>query len=167
MARSRLPRAIFFAIALSALAQCVVDFPLLPERIASHFGASGAPNGWMTKQVFFLTYGVLIAVAALVGFYPARSIARTSPARINLPNKEYWLAPERRAATMAFFETHFAWYACILLLTEVLAMGLAIQANLNSPPRLANAPILSIILGFLAFNVAFVVRIFRRFSKIS
>ncbi len=160
-----LPNSIFGAILLAAVAQCLFSLPHLPDRLASHFGASGLPNGWMTKQAFFVVYAVMIAVAAIVEFYPGRLIAR-SPARINLPNKQYWLAPERRMATFAYFEKYFAWYGCAFLLTIVLAMGLAIQANLNPPPRLSTGPIVAVIFGFVLFNLVSLVLLFRRFSKI-
>jgi len=164
---TRLPRSIFVGIILAAAAQSVFSFPQLPERMASHFGAAGAPNGWMTKEAFFGVYVLMIAVAAFVEFFPARSIARSSAARINLPHKEYWLAPERRAATNAYFVKFFAWYGCAVLLTEVLAMGLAIQANFNPPPRMPLVPVVATIGGFLLFNVISVIQLFRRFSKTS
>lgn len=161
----RLPRMIFFAIVLAALAQCVLTFSQLPDRVASHFTASGAPNGWMTKETFFVVYAVMVGLAAFVEVYPARSIARSSPARINLPNKEYWLAPERRNETLAYFQKYFAWYGCVFALIEVLVMGLAIQANLTPLPRLPTGPIAAIIAGFVLFNIASVIQILRRFSK--
>jgi uncharacterized membrane protein len=165
MGGTRLPRTVFGAIALCALAQAVVDFPQLPERIASHFGASGMPNGWMSKPAFFVVYAMMVGVAGLVGLLAPRSIAKKPLERINLPNKEYWLAPERRAHTLAVFERYFAWYSCALLLILVLAMGLAIQANFSSPPHMATGPIVSVIVGFVAFNVAWVVRMMRHFSN--
>jgi uncharacterized membrane protein len=164
---SRLPRSIFVVIVLAAIAQCIFSFSQLPERVASHFAASGVPNGWMAKQAFFAIYAVMIALAAVVEIYPARSIGGRSSARINLPNKEYWLAPERRVLTMAYFEKFSAWYGCAFLLTFVLIMGLAIEANLNPPPRLPPGPTLAIISGFVAFNLAALIQMFRRFSKIS
>lgn len=164
---SRLPRSVFAALALLAIGQCVFSFPHLPDVVASHFGPSGAPNGWMSKQAFFAIYVVMIALAGLVEIFPARAIAKSSPARINLPHKEYWLAPERRSETMAYFEKFFAWYGCAFLLILVLIMGLAINANLNPPPRLPTGPTLAIIVGFVLFNIAGIVRIIRRFSKIS
>lgn len=163
---SRLPRSIFVAIVLAAIAQCIFSFPQLPERVASHFAASGAPNGWMTKQAFFIIYAVMIALAAVIEIYPARSIGGRSSARINLPNKEYWLAPERRAETMAYFERFFAWYGCAFLLVMVLIMGLAIETNLDPPPHLPAGPTLAIIAGFVAFNIVSLIQMFRRFSKI-
>lgn len=161
----RLPRSIFAAIVLAAIAQSIFSFPQLPERMASHFGASGLPNGWMTKEAFFILYAVMIGLAAAVEFFPARSIARSSPARINLPNKEYWLAPERRAGTFAYFAQFFAWYGCAVLSTEVIAIGLAIQTNLNPPPRMPVGPIFTLISAFLLFNVIAVAQLYLRFSR--
>jgi uncharacterized membrane protein len=166
MSGARLPRIIFFAIIAIALAQSVYNFPLLPHRLASHFNASGLPNGWMSKQAFFIVYAVMVLVAAIPEFYVPFTIARASNARINLPNKDYWLAPAQRAGTMAYFEKSFAWFGCALLVLEVLAMGLAIQANFSSPPRLPAAPIVGLIVAFVFYNIAWIVLMMRRFSSI-
>ncbi|MBZ5659911.1 MAG: DUF1648 domain-containing protein [Acidobacteriia bacterium] len=165
MADLRIPRFLFFAILAAGLLQFVHDFPLLPERMASHFAASGAANGWMTKSQFLMTYGVILLPALFLEFWLHRRIAATPEKRLNLPNKEYWLAPERRAETFAYFEKFFAWYGCAFLLLEVFAMGLAMRANFQSPPRMPTAPIVSAIVAFLVFNVVWVVSMFRRFSR--
>ncbi len=98
MSGSRLPRTIFFAIIAIAIAQSIYNFPQLPDRLASHFNAYGVPNGWMPKQAFFIVYGVMILVAAIPEFFVPFSIAHTSNARVNLPNKDYLArsSPARR-----------------------------------------------------------------------
>lgn len=163
----RLPRSIFAVIVLAAIAQCFFSFSQLPERMASHFGPSGLPNGWMTKQSFFIVYALVLALTSVLEFFPARSIARSSPSSLHLPNKEYWLAPERRAHTFAYFTKFFAWYGCAVLLVLVIAMGLAINANLNPPPRLRAQPILAVIGGFVLFSILSIAHLMRRFSKVS
>jgi uncharacterized membrane protein len=165
MSGTRIPRILFFAIVLAAVAQCVHDFPLLPERLASHFGASGMPNGWMTKPQFFITYAVVLLPALIVEFWAHRRVAKTPDGKLRLPNKEYWLAPEHRAETFAYFETFFAWFGCAFLLVEVSAMGLAMRANFDTPPLLPTGPIVSVIAGFVLYSVAAVTMMFRRFSK--
>jgi uncharacterized membrane protein len=164
MPGTRIPRILFFAVVLAALAQCIHDFPLLPDRLASHFGPSGLPNGWMTKPQFFITYALLFLPALFVEFLVGRKVARSPANKLRLPNKEYWLAPERRVETFAYFERFFAWYGCAVLLMEVLAMGLAMRANFDDPPMLAAGPIFSVVGGFIVFNVAAVTAIYRRFS---
>ncbi|HYL64553.1 MAG TPA: DUF1648 domain-containing protein [Candidatus Methylomirabilis sp.] len=164
MSGIRIPRILFFAIALAAIAQCLRDFPLLPERMASHFGASGMPNGWMTKTQFFMTFAVTLLPALLVEFWVSRSIATKPDTKFNLPNKEYWLSPERRAETFRYFESFFAWYGCVFLFVVVFAMGLAMRANLDTPPQLPTGPIVSVIVGFVLYNVVAILVMYRRFS---
>lgn len=160
----RIAQIAFAATAAVGAAQCALDYPQLPARMASHFGASGAANGWMTKQAFFGIYAAMIVVCALVGFLAPRKIEKSSPARINLPNKDHWLAPERREVTFAYFRASFAWYACALLVMLVLAMGMAIQANFSAPPRMESGSALTIVGAFVLFNLLWVISLFRRFS---
>ena len=164
MSGTRVHRVLFFAIVLAAIAQCVHDFPLLPDRLASHFGASGFPNGWMTKPQFFITYAIVLLPALALEFWMPRRMARTGENRPRLPNREYWLAPERRTETFAYFESFFAWYGCVFLFVEVFAMGLAMRANFDTPPQLPTGPIVFDIAGFVLFNVVAVIAMYRRFS---
>lgn len=165
MADLRVPRFLFLAILAAGLLQFIHDFPLLPDRMASHFAASGVANGWMTKSQFLLIYAVILLPALFLEFWLHRRIAATPEKRLNLPNKQYWLAPERRAETFAYFENFFAWYGCAFLLLEIYAMALAMRANFQSPPRMPTVPIVSAIVAFLAFNVVWIVGMLRRFSR--
>jgi uncharacterized membrane protein len=166
MSETRLPRSIFFAIIVIALAQAIYNFPLLPETVASHFNASGAANGWMPKPAFFAIYAVMILVACVVQFLVPLSIASMPNARVNLPHKDYWLAPAQREGTMAYFKKSFAWFGCALLLLEVLAMGLAIQANFNSPPRVPAVYMLTLVGAFLLYTIVWVILMVRHFSTV-
>ena len=165
MSDPRVPKNLFFVILAAGFLQCLHDFPLLPERMASHFAASGNANGWMTKSQFLMTYAVILLPALFLEFRLHRKLAKTPDKKLNLPNKEYWLAPERRAETFAYFENFFAWYGCAFLLLEVFEMGLAMRANFLSPPQIATVPIVSAIVVFLVFNIVWVVAMFRRFSR--
>ena len=164
MSGTRTPRVLFFVIVLAALAQCLHDFPLLPDRMASHFAASGAANGWMTKTQFFATYALVFLPALLVEFWVSGRIAKKPDAKLNLPNKEYWLAPERRAETFGYFDSFLAWYGCAFLFVEVFAMGLAMRANFDTPPQMPTGPIVSVIAGFVLYNIVAVVAMLRKFS---
>lgn len=160
----RIANGLFITIAALTIAQCIHDFPLLPNRLASHFDASGMPNGWMTKTQFLWMYALLLLPALAIEFWVSHKIANQPDTRLNLPNKEYWLAPERRAETCAYFATFFAWYGCVFLFVVAFAMGLAMRANFDTPVQLPTGPIVSVIVGFVLFNVAAVVALLRRFS---
>jgi uncharacterized membrane protein len=158
------PKSLFFAIILAGFAECLHDYPLLPDRLASHFSASGIANGWMTKSQFLITYAAMLLPALAVEFWVSHSIANKPDAKLRLPNKEYWLSPERRAETFAYFDRFFAWYGCALLFVEVFTMSLAMRANFDAPPQLPSGPIVSVVVGFVLFNVAAVIAMYRRFA---
>jgi uncharacterized membrane protein len=165
MPSTRTPKILFLLILVFALGDCVHYFPLLPDRMASHFGANGMPNGWMTETQFFIVYAIFVGVAAFIGFIVPTRLSETSAAKLNLPNKDYWLAPERRAETFASLEMYLAWFACGVLLLQVSAMHTVMQADLHEPQRLPTAGILFPIAGFTVFTLAWLVLLRRRFAK--
>src|SRR5450432_4328425 len=86
----------------------------LPSVVASHFAAGGAANGFMPRStyiVFMLAVTVLVpSLIALSG----RLIEALPVARINLPNRDHWLAPERRAETLAALSAQSVAFAALL-----------------------------------------------------
>ena len=49
-----------------AVLQMVYFWPRMPERMASHFGISGKPDGWMSRKPFFWVYGVTLVVLGVL-----------------------------------------------------------------------------------------------------
>lgn len=164
MKDTRLPKLVFAILAIAAAFYFSSLYPQLPDVMASHFDARGVPNGWQTKSAFFTVLIAVSVLAAVVGFGIPMLITALPPQLINLPNKTYWLAPERRTETMNFLNGHFAWFGCALFAVVLFAINYAIQANLHphSPP--GAAPLLFVIIGFLAFAIAGTVRVFKRFG---
>src|ERR1041385_876092 len=74
--------------------------PLLPDRLATHFGPNGRPNGWMSRDAF-VRFEVIIALVPVAVVYALGILGGAlPPSLISLPNRDYWLASERRARTM-------------------------------------------------------------------
>jgi len=167
MENLRLSWLVFLVVTVIALVAWGYSYNQMPERMASHFNAAGAPNGWMTKNQFFSLNVILIAVAAFSGFFPGRKIAKLPASKINLPNKEYWLDPARREETVAYFQRWFAWFGCAILLLVVLVMQLVIESNRSPTPMLPLGPIMIILFGFLIFITVRTIAMYRRFSKIA
>ena len=118
---SRLPHAAFFGAALLCALQAFHYAPLLPETIASHFGPGGTPNGWMSSS-FFIKINLGVIVLVVFSLYAASSRMRSvDPATLKLPNKDYWLAPERRGETVEFLSGYFLWFgaATLVLLLDI------------------------------------------------
>lgn len=164
MQRSRLPKLAFLLLAAYAAIHFPAYYQQLPEVVASHFNASGAPNGWQTKSAFFSVLIGVSVLAAVIGFGIPRLIMLLPPEVINLPNKRYWLAPERRAETMNFLNGYFAWFGCALFAVILVTFDFAVHANLHPDRRPDATPMWFVLAGFLAFAILGTVRMFKRFG---
>lgn len=162
---SRLPKLIFVLLALYAAVHFSDLYSQLPNVVASHFNARGAANGWQTKQAFFGVLVIVSAVVAIVGFAVPKIISVLPSQMVNLPNKNYWLAPERATETMEFLQTSFAWFACALFLFNILVFDYAIQINLNPQHPPSSARFWYVLAGFLGFVFVWTVRILTKFLR--
>jgi len=151
-------RTVFAALLLVAAAQVLVYYPQLPDHMASHFNGAGQPNGWSSKAFFFgLTGFVLVLLTALFAVLPAW-IQRMPARLINLPNKDYWLAPERQEATMASVAAALTWFGCAAVIFLNAATWLVIRFNLDRDPALPSPPMWALIAGFLLCVVLLTLR---------
>jgi hypothetical protein len=135
----------------------------LPAIVASHFGSSGAANGFMPKRGYL---GVMLLIVVLVPLLMTLGMGhalRRPGARINLPNGDYWLAPERRAATIEVLLGYLRGFACALVLFLSYVHGLVVSANQAVPPRLDSTQMLRALGAFLIFVIAWLVLMLRRF----
>lgn len=125
MPNTRLPSSLFFALAALGVVQYGYYAQRLPEILGSHFGRNGAVNGWQSKAVFFSTELAVVILAAVVGFGIPRIIGAMPVSLINLPNKEFWLGPERREESLFYIRSWSAWFGCALLAFLLFVMELA------------------------------------------
>jgi uncharacterized membrane protein len=163
---SRLPKIIFVLLAVLASIYFWSNYAQLPDVVASHFNAHGVANGWQPKSVFFEFFAGTIAIAAFLTFGISAVISRMPVAMINLPNKEYWLAPEHREETLAFLSGYFAWFGCAALVVAASAVNYAIGRNLHPEPQSDIPVFLYVLGGFLVLAVASSIRILKRFSRL-
>jgi hypothetical protein len=105
----------------------------LPERVAVHFGSGGEANGWMTRSAHLLFIGALgvgvpllfAGLVLLIGWIPAQFI--------NVPRRDYWLAPEREAETRGLISRGLLWLGCLMVVFFSGIQLLLVQANLVAP----------------------------------
>lgn len=162
---ARIPTFLFLLLVIFAVLQCVHVYPQLPHVMASHFDAHGTPNGWQPKAAFFILIGAVIVICTIPAFIVPRWLPSLSPEKINLPNKTYWLAPERRDETWRFFRVQMAWWGCALLFVLLYAMFQAINANLPSVGQFNSEGMWYVLAAFLLFSITWVVHLVRHFSK--
>jgi hypothetical protein len=100
-----------------------------------------------------------------VGFGVPRIIGAMPVSLINLPNKEFWLGPERREETLLYIRAWSAWFGCGLLTFLLFVMELAFRANLQTPPRFNNSAFVPALLAFVVFDTIGLVSLIVHFSR--
>ncbi|HXW50578.1 MAG TPA: DUF1648 domain-containing protein [Candidatus Acidoferrales bacterium] len=154
-------------IALLAVAalQIAYYYPRLPALVASHFDVSGMPNRYEPKATFLVLYvGVLVGLAVVYVVIPRLMLALPVE-YINLPNKAYWLAPERREATVAFFMDRFTIFGAATLALIVLVFQLGFTANLSTQ-TFPSTTAFWLLGAYGAFAVGWLATMVLRFSRV-
>jgi uncharacterized membrane protein len=99
---------------------------LLPDRVPSHFDASGRVDDWSSRTSLLVTFTV-IGLVVLVGI-PAltRALAAGDGTWINMPqrSKDYWFAPERKEEFRVRFGDDIEAFTALtgVLMTAVLGL---------------------------------------------
>ncbi|MEP7075331.1 MAG: DUF1648 domain-containing protein [Acidobacteriota bacterium] len=153
---------IFLVVAVAAfVVQMMYIYPNLPATVASHFDAAGNPNGWMTKGVFLIIeIGLIVLVVGEFLLVP-RFVRRLPPSLVNMPNKEYWLAPEHIDETMEIFRSYFEVFGGVIVALFVVVNQFVYAANTAR----SNLPgsIWMVIVAFLLFTVVWVIKFIGEF----
>ncbi len=161
---SRYASVIVFVILCLAFVMAVnFSAPGLPNRLATHFDASGNPNGWMTKTAY-VPFMSLMGVALPVFTIGLTALSRFMPDwAIHLPHKDYWLSSEQRPATNAFLLRHAFWFGCLILMLMGGAHYLTVRANQSTPVHMPGTDFAILMGAFLTGTVIWVIILFRRF----
>lgn len=100
----------------------------LPLFVASHFDGAGTANGFMPRNVYVELMLVLVVGVPLLLALVSNAATGTSQERLDLPNREYWVHPERRDQTIACLREHGCWFAQGLAADSSYACGLTPHA---------------------------------------
>ena len=161
---SRTPTLVLAFLYLLFIACLALTAGNLPERVATHFDLNGQPNGWMSRSTHLAFIGGIGLVLPLIVTGVCFALRFAPDTSINIPNREFWLAPERRKETISFVFQHSLWLACGTVAFVTGVHLLIVQANRQIPVQLPIAPILAwagcLIVGVTVWAVL-MVRYFR------
>ena len=164
---SRLPKIVFICIATVAAIYFWSNYSQLPEIVASHFNARGVANGWQTKPIFLTFFAGAIALASFLTFGVPFLVSKMPAELINLPHKEYWLAPERRTETMELLSGSFAWFGCGVLVVVTTAVNYAVGRNLHpEAQQLDPSAIAYVVAGFVVFALGGSIWMLLHFARV-
>ncbi|HEX2860777.1 MAG TPA: DUF1648 domain-containing protein [Lacunisphaera sp.] len=155
---------LFLALVLAALGQALWQHQRLPDRIAAHFNGSGQPDGWLSRgqQTAWHIGTVLFLAAVFQGI--AALQPRLPKEYVNLPHRDYWLAPERAAATHAWVNGIVLRLGCAVMLFFIALFHLLYRANLTAQPRL-DGTVWWLTGGLLAMVATSLVALVRKFGR--
>lgn len=154
---------VWLAACVAYLAVFMWSWATLPDRVASHFDGSGAADDW-SSRASFLTIQALVGVFVLAGLPLLGALTtKLPPSMVNLPNKDYWLAPERRAATATAIRDQLVLFTglCGLFLSWFMYDTVAAQAR---TPQHLQSPWIALAV-FVAATIVWIVGFQRRFAR--
>ncbi|WP_168583143.1 SdpI family protein [Gephyromycinifex aptenodytis] len=135
----------------------------LPENPASHFGPSGAADGYMSRAGS-VAVGFAIGAATLIGLpLLGWALARGSGAGVNIPHKDYWFAsPERVAAFRPRFVDDMLLFAAMTGFLLSYGTVEVVLANRRTPPHSGNGMWFALAL-YLPGTVWWIFALYRRY----
>jgi len=162
----RIPRIVYgFLLAIGVL-DWVRRYPLLPARMASHFGPHGEVTNWQSKEQLFMTMVAVVGVSFVAGFVVPQLIAVLPANMVNLPHQEYWLAAGRRGETMRYLSMKMGRFACAALFLLLFVTSEAINANMPSHGPFDIGATFAVLFGFVAFMGIWTILLLRHFNRI-
>ena len=161
----RVPLIALLVAWVAMVAQILATAPLLPARVATHFDLAGKPNGWMTRSTHvsatiafgFLVPGFILGIAALIRYLNGPGC--------NIPHRDYWLAPERRTATMDFIFNHCVWLGCLLVVFHMGLHQVILWANQAQPVALSSVQMNLLSGAMLSGVILWVILLIVRFLR--
>jgi uncharacterized membrane protein len=160
----KFPLLLFLALLAAAAALIFRLAGQLPDLVAVHFDAAGRANGFMTRAgcrdfMLLSTLGVPLLITLATALLP-----RVLPASlINIPHRDYWLAPERARDSLAFLSEQGLWFGCIFVVFLSFVDGMLVKANAVSPAEFPSTLFAIMLILFFCAVGAWFVRMLRRF----
>lgn len=154
---------LFWLLVLAAALHMFFYYPILPERVASHFDLYGRPNGWTSKGVFIVTYAVTVLFMALMYACIKYALPTMPDSLINMPNKNYWLSPERRSESINIIMGYMTVFCSATLFFLMGTMHLVIRVTLGRSQTLAEW-FYGLLMCYLIFTIVWTMRLIRKFS---
>jgi len=164
MKTSRTPLIILACLYVAFIGYLVFSSGQLPSQVATHFRSNGHPNGWMSRSSHMVLMGVLGLVLPLL-IVAVMNAARLFPSALNIPRKQFWLAPERRQETFRYLSRQALWFACVMVAFILGLQVTLVQANAQTPAQLSMPLHFTLAGGFLAALAIWIIVTVRRFYR--
>lgn len=150
----RFGRLFFGIIFLVCVFETIRLWGVSPARMAAHFNAQGLPDRFTTKMEFFGAQAETMIIAVGLGLLMQILVLTIPVEWVNMPNRTYWLAPERRAGVIDRLSSFGAMLFGMILLVMLIGFELAVSANMHDPIVFQAAVMLPAIAALFIASIA-------------
>jgi hypothetical protein len=158
-----LPTAVTAGCIVASVARVAAAWSQLPPVMASHFNAIGNADGSMARDAFFTSLALIFG-AIVLALASCPLLLRVVPVgAVNVPHRDYWFAPERRAASVARLERGLAWFPVPVAALIALVVELTIQANVHRSALNASALWIGLALMLGSYSIL-TAKLYRQFA---
>lgn len=136
---------------------------LLPEHVAIHFNSAGHPDAWGNKIQLITIYFISVGVIAVLCLGFALFAHKVPVSLLNLPNKDYWLAPERKQETFEYISVRILWIGLLTILLFIAMNHQVFRVNLG---EIATLDYFWTMIGVYFFlTLVWTIKFFWKFSR--
>lgn len=155
------------SLLLAALAMFVViTSRSLPPMVVTHFALDGTPNGFMSRDGYMTIMLLLVVPLPLLMAELPAWLARKGGLGLNIPNRSYWLMPERIEQTAAYLGLHSKVFSVLFSLFLTYLHTLIVTANTHVPVALPQAKVLVGLAVFLVMVAGWGYSLHAHFNRI-
>lgn len=163
--RSRLANLLLMGGAIFFVGSVFFSPPLLPERVASHFGGSGEPNGWTTRGSYLWSVTLIgFGIPALV-IGVCFGIRYLPPSMLNVPHANFWRSARQYPEACRILLDWSFFLGAANFLWATLFHVLMVRANRLDPPALAPGPVFLLSGAYLLITVLLVLMLVLQFAR--
>ena len=160
-------RAILLLLTVATVLMLQHYYPQMPDPMAAHFDGSGRPNGYQSRDGFFLLAGAIVLLVVVIFAFVGLLFRAVPTHLVNLPNRDYWLAPERRASTIEFMTHQMEWFGVGTMILLVSVLWLAMEANLTPDPTLDPSTMWWLLGAYFVFSALWLIHFVGKFRSAS
>jgi len=137
MSKVKYPAVLFLLVVIFSFALPLFFYKNLPVTVASHFNVVNKADSWMSRESFLIVQVIITAALSIMFLTTAFLIRKLPKSMINLPNKDYWLADERKDETYSIILRFMYWFGSLTLmfvnavLLEVYNANIAGKSKIN------------------------------------
>lgn len=140
MAGYRVSRWLFVVVLFVCFSHAFYYYARLPAIVPSHFGLSGAADAWSGKSSLVGGYVLAVSLCGILFGGIGAFLHRLPISLINLPNRGYWLAPERKNQTIATLGSFMQMFGSLTLLLLFFTFHQAFRVSMGRISTLEYMP---------------------------